>query len=204
MPKPLYERALVYINDHFSFYDTANLDDFKIDNLLRIAKSLIRQKGVDAIILDPFNYIEHDNQNDIMNEKIGRMLVKMKKFALTNKVMVLLVAHPKKMLKNKNSNQYEIPRLYDISGSHHFFNVTDNGFATTMREADTIRIEVPEAPRPRERLITRPPQIPRISKGEISKRPTKPSNNALPSNNSKRSGNDKKRIKGCRRTMNGN
>jgi twinkle protein len=76
-----------------------------------------------------------------MNEKIGRMLVKMKKFALTNKVMVLLVAHPKKMLKNKNSNQYEIPRLYDISGSHHFFNVTDNGFVV-HRDYDSGLVDV--------------------------------------------------------------
>jgi twinkle protein len=141
MPKPMYERALMYIKDHFSFYDTANLNDFKIDNLLRIAKSLIRQKGIDAIVLDPFNYIEHDNQQDIMNEKIGRMLVKMKKFALTNKVMVLLVAHPKKMQKNKNTNQYEVPRLYDISGSHHFFNVTDNGFVV-HRDFDTGLVDV--------------------------------------------------------------
>jgi twinkle protein len=141
MPKAMYERALMYIKDHFSFYDTANLNDFKIDNLLRIAKSLIRQKGIDAIVLDPFNYIEHDNQQDIMNEKIGRMLVKMKKFALTNKVMVVLVAHPKKMQKNKNTNQYEVPRLYDISGSHHFFNVTDNGFVV-HRDFDTGLVDV--------------------------------------------------------------
>lgn len=141
MSKDIYMRALTYINRHFSFYDTANLDDFKIDNLLRIAKSLIRQKGVDAIILDPFNYIEQDSNNDIMNEKIGRMLVKMKKFALTNKVLVLLVAHPKKMQKNKNNGQYEIPRLYDISGSHHFFNVTDNGFVV-HRDFDTGLVDV--------------------------------------------------------------
>jgi twinkle protein len=141
MPKPMYERALMHINNHFSFYDTASLDDFKIDNILRIAKSLIRQKGVDGIVLDPFNYIEHDSSNDIMNEKIGRMLVKMKKFALTNRVMVLLVAHPKKMLKNKNTNQYEIPRLYDISGSHHFFNVTDNGFVV-HRDFDSGLVDV--------------------------------------------------------------
>jgi twinkle protein len=141
MTKEIYVRALNYINRHFSFYDTANLDDFKIDNLLRIAKSLIRQKGVDAIILDPFNYIEQDSNNDIMNEKIGRMLVKMKKFALTNKVLVLLVAHPKKMQKNKNNGQYEIPRLYDISGSHHFFNVTDNGFVV-HRDFDTGLVDV--------------------------------------------------------------
>ncbi len=141
MPRPMYERALTYINDHFSFYDTANLDDFKIDNLLRIAKSLIRQKGVDGIVLDPFNYIEHDNQNDIMNEKIGRMLVKMKKFAITNKVMIILVAHPKKMQKSKSGNQYEVPRLYDISGSHHFFNVTDNGFVV-HRDYDTGLVDV--------------------------------------------------------------
>jgi hypothetical protein len=38
-----------------------------------------------------------------------------------------LVAHPRKM--EKTGNQYHVPRMYDISGSHHFFNVPDVGMA---------------------------------------------------------------------------
>lgn len=128
MSKELFERTLVMIEHHFSFFDTDNLNDYKIDNLFRIGKTLVRQKGIDAIILDPFNYIDSEGDSDNGNDKIGRMLVKMKKFAKVNNVMVLLIAHPRKMQRDKNTGEYEIPRLYDISGSHHFANVADNGF----------------------------------------------------------------------------
>ena len=42
-------------------------------------------------------------------------------------VLVVLVAHPRKM--DKTGGNYNVPRLYDISGSHHFFNVPDWGVA---------------------------------------------------------------------------
>jgi twinkle protein len=128
MSKELFERTIAMIDHHFSFFDTDNLNDYKIDNLFRIGKTLVRQKGIDAIILDPFNYIDSDADSDNGNDKIGRMLVKMKKFAKVNNVMVLLIAHPRKMQRDKATGEYEIPRLYDISGSHHFANVADNGF----------------------------------------------------------------------------
>jgi twinkle protein len=141
MTKEQFERSLAMLESHFSFYDTDNLNDYNIDNLLRIGKSLVRQKGIDAIILDPFNYIDSDFHSDSGNEKIGKMLVKMKKFAKVNNVMVLLIAHPRKMQRDKNSNQYEIPRLYDISGSHHFANVADNGFVV-HRDFDTGLVDI--------------------------------------------------------------
>ena len=141
MPKELFTRALEIINNKFYFYDTNNLDDYKIDNLLRIAKNLIRQRGVDCIVFDPFNYIENDFKDEIMNEKIGKMLVKLKKFALTNDVLIILIAHPRKMGKNSQTNEYDVPRLYDISGSHHFFNVCDNGFVV-HRQYQTGLVEI--------------------------------------------------------------
>ncbi len=128
MTKDQFDRCLSMIDSHFSFFDTDNLEDYKIDNLLRIAKSLVRQKGIDAVIFDPFNYIDNDSESDSGNERIGKMLVKLKKFAKVNNVLVILIAHPRKMQRDKSTGEYEIPRLYDISGSHHFANVADNGF----------------------------------------------------------------------------
>jgi twinkle protein len=39
--------------------------------------------------------------------------------------MVILVAHPTKM--KKENGKYEVPNLYDISGSANFYNKTDFG-----------------------------------------------------------------------------
>lgn len=141
MSKEHFQRALQTINDKFFFYDTVSLDDFKIENLLRIGKYLVRTRGVDCLVFDPFNYIENDSKDELQNEKIGKMLVRLKKFALSHNVLVILIAHPRKMQKDKQSGEYEIPRLYDISGSHHFFNVTDNGFAV-HRNYQTGQVDV--------------------------------------------------------------
>ena len=48
-------------------------------------------------------------------------------FAKRKNVMVILVAHPTKMKKDA-SGKFEVPNLYDISGSANFFNKTDFGF----------------------------------------------------------------------------
>lgn len=121
------EHAIGIINNHFWFYNVETLEDYTLTNLLRLAETLIKRHGIDCLLLDPFNYIENDVNEDSSNEKIGVLLRNLKKFAVKNNVLVVLVAHPRKM--DKTSAGYNVPRLYDISGSHHFFNVPDWGLA---------------------------------------------------------------------------
>lgn len=118
--------ALNFINDHFFFFNIEEMDDYNIDKILNTAKMMVKRNGIDCLCLDPFNYLEQEG-NESAHEKIGLLLRKLKKFAATNDVNVTLVAHPRKM--EKNGSQYQIPRMYDISGSHHFFNVPDVGMA---------------------------------------------------------------------------
>jgi twinkle protein len=115
------------ISNSFWFYNVETLEDYSINNLLRIAETLIKRNGIDCLCLDPFNYIEQEAGEESSNEKIGNLLRKLKQFAVKNNVNVTLVAHPRKM--DKSNGQYNVPRLYDISGSHHFFNVPDVGIA---------------------------------------------------------------------------
>lgn len=116
-----------FIDDNFFFYNVEQMDDYSADNILGIAKTMIKRHGIDCICLDPFNYIEYDSSDESNHEKIGNLLRKLKRFSVQNNVNVTLVAHPRKM--DKTGNQYNVPRMYDISGSHHFFNVPDIGLA---------------------------------------------------------------------------
>jgi hypothetical protein len=50
-------------------------------------------------------------------------------------VHTFLIAHPKKINKDRNTGIYEVPTLYDINGSANFFNKTDNGI-TVYRDFD--------------------------------------------------------------------
>jgi twinkle protein len=121
------EHAVQVISNHFWFYNVETLEDYRLSNLLQLAETLIKRYGIDCLLLDPFNYIENDVAEESSNEKIGILLRNLKKFAVKNNVLVVLVAHPRKM--DRTSAGYNVPRLYDISGSHHFFNVPDWGVA---------------------------------------------------------------------------
>ena len=121
------EHSVQIISKHFWFYNVETLEDYTLGNLLRLGETLIKRHGIDCLLLDPFNYIENDSTEDSSNEKIGILLRTLKKFAVKNNVLVVLVAHPRKM--DRTSAGYNVPRLYDISGSHHFFNVPDWGLA---------------------------------------------------------------------------
>jgi len=121
------EHAVKVIDKHFWFYNVEVLDDYSLDNLLRLGEMMVKRNGIDCLCLDPFNYIEQGSSEESSNERIGNLLRKLKQFAVKNDVNVTLVAHPRKM--DKSNGHYNVPRLYDISGSHHFFNVPDIGIA---------------------------------------------------------------------------
>ena len=62
-----------------------------------------------------------------LRSALKRSRPRLKTKRIKNNVLVVLVAHPRKM--DRTSAGYNVPRLYDISGSHHFFNVPDWGLA---------------------------------------------------------------------------
>ena len=102
-------------------------DGFDIDNILGKARQLILRKGVQILVLDPYNKIEHQMKSgENETQYISRFLDALVNFAHKNNVIVILVAHPKKMNKQANGT-FEVPTLYDINGSANFYNKTDFG-----------------------------------------------------------------------------
>lgn len=82
--------------------------------------------GVDIFIVDAFNKLEFDKSGDDL-QNIRKVLTKLTSFAQMNNVLILLVAHPTKM-KKKENGAYDVPTLYDVSGSADFRNQTHDGF----------------------------------------------------------------------------
>jgi len=60
-------------------------------------------------------------------EYISKFLDKITTFAKTYDVLINLVAHPTKMKMDAARLKYEVPTLYDIAGSAHFYNKADYG-----------------------------------------------------------------------------
>lgn len=121
----LYESAKEYIKDNYYFINPN--DDYKVDTILEKARYCVLKYGVSAIVIDPYNKLEHQFSGS-ETQYISSFLDKLINFGKRNNVSVHLVAHPRKMPKNA-AGKYEVPTLYDINGSANFFNKTDFGIS---------------------------------------------------------------------------
>jgi twinkle protein len=113
-----------------NFYYILDEEDLSLDNILKSALYLIKNKGIKILVIDPYNTIEHNyDKNETETKYISKFLSKLKQFAKFNNILIFLIAHPTKLQKG------EVPSLYNISGSAHFFNMADYGFVVD-REKD--------------------------------------------------------------------
>jgi len=128
MDKELYQYTVDYVNDNFFFISPE--DNYDVDNILEKARYLVLKKGIKCFVIDPYNKLEHQMAgNESETNYISKFLDKILRFAKINDVVMFLVAHPRKMQKSKNTDYYEVPTLYDISGSANFYNKTDFGLS---------------------------------------------------------------------------
>jgi twinkle protein len=119
--------SLEIIDKHFHFINLS-LVDVTMDGLIAKAEELVKKKGINGLLFDPWNCIEHkyeENETKYVLECLNKLISFLDKY----KVHCFLVAHPTKLRKDPKTNKYEIPTMYSISGSAHFFNRTHNGIS---------------------------------------------------------------------------
>jgi twinkle protein len=132
--------AKYFINENFFFFNIAEVE-MSIDGVLSKGAELVMRYGIDSLVIDPWNTLDHTLGGMSETQFISKSLTKITNFAKTYSIHIFLVAHPTKIGKDKNTGKYEIPNLYSISGSAHFFNKTDNGI-TVYRDFETNVITV--------------------------------------------------------------
>lgn len=124
------------------FFFIAPKDDYRLDTILERAKFLVRRKGIKALVIDPYNRLEDESDGQNETKYISKMLDKLTNFAQQNDVLIILMAHPTKMAKNKDG-EIEAPTLYDISGSAHFNNKADFGIVVHRnRIENTVEVHI--------------------------------------------------------------
>lgn len=123
-----YDMAYEYLQDNIFWI--LNEEDLSLDKILEGAKALVRTKGIKILVIDPYNKIDHQyEKGSSETQYISKFLDKLIMFGKLNDILIFLVAHPAKMQNG------EIPSLYSISGSAHFYNKCDYGF-TVHRTTD--------------------------------------------------------------------
>jgi twinkle protein len=120
---PSYQRAKDYLNDRIIHIESTPRNT--IWSILRRARWLIKHYGVRQVIIDPFNYILLEGQKgEIESTVISRVVQQCVDFAHEMNVLVMLVAHPRKL--SSDGIQKKLT-LGDIYGSMAFYNQADIG-----------------------------------------------------------------------------
>lgn len=135
-----FEYSVSMIDKHFHFINMS-LVDVTMDGLLAKAEELVKRKGITGLLFDPWNCIEAKYGNESETKYVLTCLNKLINFLDKYKVHCILVAHPTKLQKNKQTNKYNVPTMYDISGSAHFFNRTHNGISV-YRDFETGIVDI--------------------------------------------------------------
>jgi len=121
-----YLNASSFINKHF-FLIYPDFD-FKLETIFEKVKFLVRKQGIEHLIIDPYNTIEHlmrgGEREDLY---ISRFMAKLKRFAVENNISIHLVAHQNTARPNeKDGGRYHKPNLNNIKGGGTFADKADN------------------------------------------------------------------------------
>jgi twinkle protein len=140
MNKLQFDYSIAMIDKHFHFINLSMVD-ITMDGLIKKAEELVLRKGINGLLFDPWNCIEHKSGEESETKYTLTCLNKLINFLDKYKVHGFLVAHPTKLGKDKRTGKYEIPTMYSISGSAHFFNRTHNGLSI-YRDFQTNVVDV--------------------------------------------------------------
>lgn len=132
--------AIAWLNNSFFFILPQAIT---LDNILERARHLIKTKGINGLVIDPWNEVEATKPKDLSEtEWISRQLAKIRRFARENQIHIWVVAHPVKLQRDKKTDEYPVPTLYDISGSAHWYNKADNGIIVYRQDKTSTKTNI--------------------------------------------------------------
>jgi twinkle protein len=116
-----------WIDRNFVFIVPDEDDQVDLKWVLEKSAAAVIQHGAKLLIIDPWNEMDHIRPPDMtLTEYTGYAIKEFKRFARKYDVHLIVAAHPVKQVKDKEGN-YQIPSLYDISDSAHWYNKADIG-----------------------------------------------------------------------------
>ena len=114
----------LYVCDNFYFCNYQIIN--KLSQIMDIGETVVKENNVSIIVIDAYNKVEAERPNELSEtEFVSKVMDKLCNFAIQYNVMVILVAHPRKMAYDNSSQSYYCPNAYDINGSANFYNKSD-------------------------------------------------------------------------------
>ena len=118
-----------WLNDRFKIIlPDEDGGEWTLDAVLALARILVRRYGIQGLVIDPWNEMDHSQAGDKEVSYLSQALTKIRRFARLHGVHVWIVAHPTKMHKDADG-MYPVPTPYDVAGGAHWRNKADNVIA---------------------------------------------------------------------------
>ena len=118
-----YTEACKFIGEHIFFVYPDN--DHDINSVHEKFRHLILKKGLDGVLVDPFNQLDHlQKAYQREDQYLSAILKDIKRFALLNQITYNIIAHPKNPSYNQDRS-LPVADMYDIAGGAMFGNKVD-------------------------------------------------------------------------------
>ncbi len=113
-----------HVDENFFFID---MERYTLESVLKKGAELVKRKGIKCLVIDPFNKIRDVNcKTEDVNRYTMEYLTKIEIFAKKYDVLVIVVAHPTKMYKDKDG-KIEEPTMYNIKGGGEWYDASYHG-----------------------------------------------------------------------------
>lgn len=120
--------------------DVGEAESFTLDEVLAVAREAVQRRGVRICVFDPLNSFRRSDTQAGMSDLQWYLHVcnTMLGFAHRNDVLVVLVAHPRKVDRSMLDNKKRRVEMNDISGSSDFANKSD--FCISVDRDDDLKV----------------------------------------------------------------
>lgn len=136
MTETLYGQVVDWLTAHVTHILPA--EGYTVDDILERGRQLVARRGIRLLVVDPLNRIEHSiPQGQTETQYLSSLLNRLSSFAVRNRCLVILVAHPRKMNRNTMTGITPRVEMYDINGSAEFYNKAD--FGVVVERDDSVR-----------------------------------------------------------------
>ena len=129
-----------HVNDNYFFID---MDRYTLEDVLSKGAELVKRKGIKCLVIDPYNKVRDVNcKTEDVNRYTMEYLTKIEVFAKKYDVLVIVVAHPTKMYKDKEG-KIEEPTMYNIKGGGEWYDASYHGLLIHRDyDAKTVKAKV--------------------------------------------------------------
>jgi twinkle protein len=133
--------AIKKLDEHIAFINPDE-NNRTIQSIKNLTRELFKTRRTDGLIIDPFNKVEVLlKKGENYTNYVKRILLELQYFARDNNICLIVVVHPPKLYKDPKTKEYPVPTLYDIDGSAHWYNGSDNAI-TVYRNFKKQYVEI--------------------------------------------------------------